>query len=125
MADRENSAKPDSVYFDEVEKSSGIESAPVAREIDGIRVLGLSQDDADFYASYTPEQRKRVVRKVSLLQRYLRCSKFHRLIVSARSMSDLYLCLQSIPHLPSRSCQYRKCQDRGTRYRSWSQWHSV
>lgn len=34
-------------------------------EIDGFRVLGLSQDDIDFYTGFSAKRRKRVVRKVS------------------------------------------------------------
>lgn len=33
--------------------------------IDGIQVLGLSPDDADFYHNFTPEQRKTVLHKVT------------------------------------------------------------
>lgn len=33
-------------------------------EIDGIRVLGLSADDIDFYTGFSAERRKRLVRKV-------------------------------------------------------------
>jgi hypothetical protein len=32
--------------------------------IDGIQVLGLSPEDADFYHNFTPEQRKTVLHKV-------------------------------------------------------------
>lgn len=32
--------------------------------IDNIQVLGLAQDDAEFYRSVTPEQKKAVLRKV-------------------------------------------------------------
>jgi hypothetical protein len=32
--------------------------------IDDIRVVGISDEDAAFYQSYTPEMRKRVIRKV-------------------------------------------------------------
>lgn len=33
-------------------------------EIDGIRVLGLSADDVDFYTGFSAPRRKRLVRKV-------------------------------------------------------------
>ncbi|KAH7123322.1 major facilitator superfamily domain-containing protein [Dactylonectria estremocensis] len=34
--------------------------------IDNIRVLGLSDEDADFYANFSPAQRKQVIRKVDV-----------------------------------------------------------
>ncbi|KAF6792050.1 transporter C1002.16c-like protein 24 [Colletotrichum sojae] len=40
--------------------------SPAVRTIDNMRVLGLSDDDAEFYANYTPEQRKRTTRKVDV-----------------------------------------------------------
>lgn len=42
-----------------------LDGAPQVIEIDGFRVLGLSPDDADFYNNFTPEKRKKVLRKVS------------------------------------------------------------
>lgn len=41
--------------------STGTESIT---EIDGIRVLGLSADDIDFYTGFSAQRRKRLVRKV-------------------------------------------------------------
>lgn len=48
-------------------KSSTHDSVSVESisEIDGFRVLGLSADDVEFYTGFSPERRKRVVRKVS------------------------------------------------------------
>ncbi|KAJ4308180.1 hypothetical protein N0V84_012250 [Fusarium piperis] len=40
------------------------EKAPQPRAIDNIRVLGLSDEDADFYNNTTVEQRKTIIRKV-------------------------------------------------------------
>lgn len=42
------------------EKGTGVHT------IDNFRVLGLSDDDADFYRNYSPEQRKKVKRKVDI-----------------------------------------------------------
>ncbi|KAJ1333223.1 MFS transporter ACS family allantoate permease [Microdochium nivale] len=42
------------------------EKAPQVRVVDDFHVLGLTQDDADFYNNYTPEQRKRTRRKVDI-----------------------------------------------------------
>lgn len=39
-------------------------SAESITEIDGIRVLGLSADDIDFYTGFSAQRRKRLVRKV-------------------------------------------------------------
>lgn len=39
-------------------------SAESITEIDGIRVLGLSADDIDFYTGFSSQRRKRLVRKV-------------------------------------------------------------
>jgi hypothetical protein len=45
-------------------KTPDHEKAPQARTIDNIRVLGLSDEDAEFYNNTTPEQRKQIIRKV-------------------------------------------------------------
>ncbi|CRJ81834.1 hypothetical protein BN1708_001983 [Verticillium longisporum] len=42
------------------------EKAPHARVIDSFHVLGLTDDDVHFYDNYTPEQRKRTMRKVDV-----------------------------------------------------------
>lgn len=59
--------KPEISFVDdrEADNRSDSEKGPVVRMIDNIRVLGLSEDDAEFYANFTPEQRKRTIRKVS------------------------------------------------------------
>ncbi|KAG5654892.1 hypothetical protein KAF25_005849 [Fusarium avenaceum] len=65
MADRME--KPDVVMVDDLdEKNPGSdnEKAPQARTIDNIRVLGLTDEDAEFYNNFTPEQRKTVIKKV-------------------------------------------------------------
>ncbi|KZL77909.1 MFS transporter, partial [Colletotrichum tofieldiae] len=60
--------KPEIAFVDdrEADSRSDAEKGPVVRMIDSIRVLGLSDDDADFYANFTPEQRKRTTRKVDI-----------------------------------------------------------
>lgn len=40
------------------------EKSAQVHTIDNIRVLGLSDADADFYANFSPAQRKKVIRKV-------------------------------------------------------------
>jgi hypothetical protein len=42
------------------------EKAPAVHVIDNFRVLGLTDDDADFYNNFSPERRKRVMRKVDM-----------------------------------------------------------
>lgn len=60
--------KPEIVLVDDNRDASDDvpEKAPHARVIDSFHVLGLTDDDVHFYDSYTPEQRKRTMRKVSL-----------------------------------------------------------
>lgn len=60
--------KPEIDFVDdrEADDRSDAEKGPVVRTIDNIRVLGLSEDDAQFYANFTPEQRKRTTRKVDV-----------------------------------------------------------
>lgn len=41
-----------------------LDGTPQVIEIDGFRVLGLSQDDAEFYKNYSEDKRKQVLRKV-------------------------------------------------------------
>lgn len=38
--------------------------AASVREVDGLVVLGMSQDDLDFYEGFSPEKRSRLNRKV-------------------------------------------------------------
>lgn len=42
------------------------EGATLVREIDSFRVLGLSDEDADFYTSYPEDKRKKIFRKVDV-----------------------------------------------------------
>lgn len=62
--------KPDIVLADntkaDIADENLFEKTPDARTIDGINVLGLSDDDVDFYTSYSPEKRRRTIRKVDL-----------------------------------------------------------
>lgn len=55
--------KPDIVMVDDREERD-TEKVRTVQTIDNIRVLGLSEEDAQFYQSYTTEDRKRVIRKV-------------------------------------------------------------
>lgn len=61
------SDKPDVIMVDELDRAQTVDDDEKARQIhliDEIRVLGLSAEDASFYNSVTPEQRKRITRKV-------------------------------------------------------------
>lgn len=44
--------------------SSRTTIASSVREVDGLVVLGMSQDDLDFYEAFTPQKRSRLNRKV-------------------------------------------------------------
>lgn len=44
--------------------SSRTTIAASVREVDGLVVLGMSQDDLDFYEGFTPQKRSRLNRKV-------------------------------------------------------------
>lgn len=59
--------KPDIMLVDDAERdgpSDNPEKAPSVRVVDSFHVLGLTDDDAEFYNNYTPEQRARTKRKV-------------------------------------------------------------
>ncbi|KAF9880140.1 major facilitator superfamily transporter [Colletotrichum karsti] len=60
--------KPEIAFIDDREADNGsdAEKGPVVRTIDNMRVLGLSDEDAEFYANFTPEQRKKTIRKVDV-----------------------------------------------------------
>jgi MFS family permease len=47
-------------------KEDHIENVNLVREIDNFRVLGLADDDADFYINFPKERRKQVIRKVDI-----------------------------------------------------------
>ena len=57
--------KPEIVMIDDAiphQDDSG--KAPSVRVVEGFHVLGLSDDDVEFYNNYTPEMRKKTMRKV-------------------------------------------------------------
>ncbi|EGX90923.1 MFS transporter, putative [Cordyceps militaris CM01] len=59
--------KPDMIMIDECERVAGdAEKGPQIHVIDTIRVLGLSDEEADFYNSVTPEMRQKIIRKVDV-----------------------------------------------------------
>ncbi|RGP65252.1 hypothetical protein FSPOR_7386 [Fusarium sporotrichioides] len=64
MAQRSSISKSDIEVADQ--KPAHLENSAEAIEIGGFRVFGLDPDDADFYNSYTEEQRKKVFRKVDV-----------------------------------------------------------
>lgn len=58
-------AEERSISNDVVENASG--KTPIAasiREVDGLVVLGMDQDDMNFYEKFTPQMRLRLNRKV-------------------------------------------------------------
>lgn len=61
------SEKPEVIMIDELHKEETICDAEKSRQIyliDDTRVLGLRNEDAEFYTSVTAKQRKRITRKV-------------------------------------------------------------
>ena len=50
------------------DREADVEKKGQVHLIDNVRVLGLSEEDATFYRGYTPEERRRVIRKVCLLR---------------------------------------------------------
>lgn len=62
------------VLYDKAQDSPGIVSKPShdsflgqannVRELEGIRVIGMSDEECDFFHSFTPEMRKRLNHKV-------------------------------------------------------------
>ncbi|KAF4443734.1 hypothetical protein F53441_11376 [Fusarium austroafricanum] len=64
MNQRSSISKSDVEVGDQ--KPAHLENTSEAIEIGGFRVFGLDPDDADFYNSYTEEQRKKVFRKVDV-----------------------------------------------------------
>jgi hypothetical protein len=64
MAPRSSISKSDVEVGDQ--KPDHLENTSEAIEIAGFRVFGLDPDDADFYNSYTEEQKKKVFRKVDV-----------------------------------------------------------
>ena len=69
MTNARSSEKPGIVPADDARSEvdeNAFDKAPEARTIEGLSVLGLSPDEVDFYDNYTPEQRKRTMRKVDL-----------------------------------------------------------
>ncbi|KAJ5088906.1 hypothetical protein N7456_012522 [Penicillium angulare] len=57
----------DDLIDDEKECSTeNVENYAIITTIDGIQVLGLSTEDADFYRNYAPEKRKKIIRKIDM-----------------------------------------------------------
>ena len=56
--------KPDVITVDNRDNVSDSEKGPVVREIDNIRVLGMSDEDADFYLNFGAERAKKLLWKV-------------------------------------------------------------
>jgi hypothetical protein len=63
--------KPDITMIDDrsIDRADA-EKGQNIRTIDNFRVLGLTDDDVDFYENFSDEARKRVVRKVILFLSY-------------------------------------------------------
>lgn len=62
--------KPDIYHVDDTVKDATLENAdkgaPKVHILDDYHVVGLSDEDAEFYNNYTPEMRKRTKRKVDI-----------------------------------------------------------
>jgi hypothetical protein len=60
--------KPDVIMVDDARNDGADHSEKAAqiRVVDTFHVLGLSDDDADFYNNYTPEKRARTKRKIDI-----------------------------------------------------------
>lgn len=71
-----------------VEQCSHLEAATHIVEIDEFRVLGLSQDDVDFYTNFPAEKTRKIFRKVREAALRRRRSVTNGL----RSTFDLFLC---------------------------------
>lgn len=74
------------------------EKAPEARVIDSFYVLGLTDEDVEFYENYTEEQRNKTMRKVSCQLHVNEKTSLTGLL--DRHSSHTYACA-SLPHLPS------------------------
>lgn len=65
---RTSDDKPDVILTDDANPNladeNGPQKGPDARTVEGFHVLGLTDDDVDFYTSFTPERRRRTTRKV-------------------------------------------------------------
>lgn len=48
----------------DLKKAEHVEVSPKIVEIDTFRVVGISDEDAEFYKEYPEEKRKRIFRKV-------------------------------------------------------------
>lgn len=59
----DRSEKPDIVLVDDKDDDNE-KGAGVVRTVDTFRVLGLTNEDAEFYSNVSIEQRKRIIRKV-------------------------------------------------------------
>lgn len=57
--------KPEIELVDD--REDDVEKTRRVHLIDNIRVLGLNEDDAAFYNSYSVEERRRITRKVSVI----------------------------------------------------------
>ena len=60
--------KPEVEMIDQADTAmvEDLEKVAAVRVVDNFQVLGLSDEDADFYNNYTPAQRARTKRKVGL-----------------------------------------------------------
>ncbi len=80
--------KPEVMLVDDREED--VEKTSRVHFIDNIRVLGLNEEDAEFYNSYSTEERRRVIRKVCFLWHPPLTG--HMLILGTRLTCDLFLC---------------------------------
>lgn len=103
--------KPDIVLVDHRDKADEDEEAKPSAVyiIDNVRVLGLSDEDADFYNNYSAEKRKRVIRKVSFT-----CVQSTSSPANDCSSGRFAACTYAfcpVPHFAPRQGQHRQRQD--------------
>lgn len=93
-----------------VDETSHVENIPkpsLVTQVGDFRVVGLTPDDADFYNNYPEDERKKVFRKVSILD--LAHAYNTRLTLYPGRQAFNPHARSSVPDLPYRSCKYRQC----------------
>lgn len=101
------SEKPEVIMIDELRKEETICDAEKSRQIhliDDIRVLGLGNEDAEFYNSVTSEQRKIITRKVQFIRSLISVKTLTSCTGRHSSCTDA---CGTISHLSLGPCQYR------------------
>lgn len=110
--------KPDISMVDNrsIEDGDRPDKPSASRVIANIHVLGLNDDDAEFYETFPPERRSKLVRKVvsdlnavqSFLLQYEGISADVQILLGLAPRPNACL---PIPYLPTRPSKHRKCED--------------